>query len=734
MHTVSRSARRRARLAAAFAALAATLAVALAAPAFALDGKWTPQQVLDLDPRWLKRQGLKLPPSALWDGERGTGLLAGAVSISGCSGAFVSDTGLIVTNHHCLFGILQEHSTPQRDLITHGFVARSRDEELPGTGMRVEVPQRFTDVTARMLAAVPAGSAPQARLKAIEAAQKAIADECRTRTGHKCKVAAFDDGVTYTLIELIELRDIRLVYAPPRAIGEYGGEIDNWSWPRHTGDFAIARAWVGADGKPADRADSNRPYRPDFFFPISKNGVEDGDFVMVLGYPGITYRSLIAEEMRERRERYFVRREDLFGEYIALLEKSAKGDAAGEIAIAANVKGLNNRYKNAQGQIAGLDRGDIVAKQRAADDAVAAWAATQPQYADAVAARDGLRAVLAERERTWERDFLLGLIPMGNESVAGGIPPLPKALYFGATLAHNAIEQAKPDGERASGFATADQSRLRERLRREQTSVYAPGDRLVFAALVRRALALPQDQRIAAIDARFAGKSPAQIDEEIARLYASSPLLDADKRDAMVADPLDALVARKDPLLDLGIAWNRELRALRERERDWNARAALYRPAWRRAVAAHAGAPVAPDANGTLRVSFAHVGGYTPRDGMRYTPFTTLSGVLEKHTGQEPFNAPDSVRTAAKAHGEMRVNFLADGDTSGGNSGSPVIDARGRLVGINFDRVWENVAGDFGFNPAVSRNISVDVRYLLWMLRDVEHADALARELQGEGR
>jgi len=712
------------------------LALGATAPALALDGKWTPGQVLEIDADWLKTQGLQLPPDGLWDAKRGTGLLAGTVLIGGCSGAFVSATGLIVTNHHCLFSLIQEHSTPARDLMRDGFLARAPADELNGRTLTVEIPRRFTDVTARITERLPREAG--ARAKAIKARMHGLVSSCEQNAKTKCKVSVQDEGVQYTLVESTELRDIRLVYAPPRAVGEFGGEIDNWMWPRHTGDFAIARAWAGADGSPADRSPDNLPFKPEFFFPISERSLNAGDFVMVLGYPGITWRALLAEEMAERRARFFPRREDVFGQWVDTLKQGSAGDPVAEIALAANVKSILNRYKNAQGQIVGLDRGKVLDKQRAQDDAVAAFAAAAPAHRGALEAREKLRTLLAERDKTWERDFLLNLLPMGVEAVPGGIPPLPKALYFGATLAHWAREAPLADAERATGFADDDLPRLRERLRREQQSYSAKADQRLLAALIARALALPADQRIASVDARFAKRNPEQIATAVAALYANSPLLDADARDALLGANVATLTAKKDALLDFGLAWNADLRALRADERARAAISAIYRPIWRRAVAAHAKQPIAPDANGTLRVSFAHVQGYAPRDGVYYTPFTSLSGLLEKHTGQAPFDVPASMLAAARTPGtrwlpqggtDLSINFLADGDTSGGNSGSPVVNGYGELVGINFDRVWENVAGDFGFNKALSRNISVDIRYLLWSLDRVEAAKELLAEL-----
>ncbi|MBV9494304.1 MAG: S46 family peptidase [Acidobacteria bacterium] len=700
----------------------ALLLLLLAANAFALEGKWTPQQVLKLDAAWLKKEGLQLAPSQLWDPARGSGLLAATIDTGGCSGGFISADGLFITNHHCLFGILQEHATPQDDIITNGFLAASRDKELKGSTSRIAVPHKFTDVTALVLAAIPPNATDAERARAIDRKASDLVAECEKQPRTRCRTAAFDGGAWYTLIESIDIPDVRLVYAPPRAIGEYGGETDNWMWPRHTGDFAIGRAYV--DGK---------PYKPQFFFPISTKGVKPDDFVMVLGYPGTTYRALTAAEMAERRDLFFTRRQEVYGEWIDVLQKATAGNSAGEIAVADNVKTLSNRFKNAEGQLAGFKRGSILEKQQARNEKVLAWARTQPKYADALAAHEGLAKMIAEQRRTWDHDFLLSHT---YASTVAASPLGPKALYLATTVVRNANELQKPDAQRDTFYMQRNQASLQAKMRREQKNFFPAADKALLESFIRRAQKLPAEQRIAGIDRLFPDANvAARIDE----LYAQTKIFDENERMKMLAETPDQLKARHDPLVDLGFALDADIRDLLTRKENWDGTVSRLRPAWRRAVEGEAGKPIAPDANSTLRVSFAHVQGYAPRDGVWYRPQTTLAGVVEKDTGAEPFHAPESILEAAKAKrygqwkdpqlGDVPVDFLADADTTGGNSGSPVINARGELVGVNFDRVWENVANDFGYNPTVNRNVNVDIRYLLWILDQVAHGDGLLREL-----
>ncbi|GMU08305.1 S46 family peptidase [Corallococcus caeni] len=702
----------------------------VAAPVLAGEGKWTPQQVLELSPAWLKAQGLQLPPNKLWDPKRGTGLLAGTVNTGGCSGSFISASGLIITNHHCAFSIIQEHSSPQKDLITDGFLAKSQSEELPGKGSRVQVPRGFKDVTAEVNAAVPQGADDLARYKAIDRKQKELVAECEKRPATRCQVATFDGGVNYTLVDAVELQDVRLVYAPPRAVGEYGGEEDNWMWPRHTGDFAIIRAYTAPDGTSAAFSDKNVPYKAEFFFPLSTEGVKPGDFVMVLGYPGTTFRTLLADEMAERQARYYPRIRDVLGEAIRILEAEGEKDPAGKIAVASQLKGLHNVYKNAGGQLAGLKRGHIVEKQRDTEAATVAWAQKDAaKWGDALKAREALLQEQQEAAKTFDREFLLNM----SGRLARG-PALATA------VSRLSMERAKPDLERRPEYMDREVPRIKDRLEREQKNLFLAADKALLHAFVKRAQALPQDARITSVDAVF-GKTYSEKDvtAKIDSLYAGTKVLTLAERLKMADESVGQLAARRDPLLNFGMELAKEQAALDDtRDRRQGASSRL-RPAWRKAVMAQAGKPIAPDANSTLRVSFAKVQGYTPRDGALYLPQTTLTGMLQKHTGEEPFNAPEKVRAAAEAKKfgrwvdprlkDVPVDFLADADTTGGNSGSPTVNGKGQLVGVNFDRVWENVANDFGYNPDVARNVNVDVRYLLWQLDQVEDADALLREL-----
>ncbi len=715
--------------------LFALVCVLAAGEAFAVEGKWTPQQILELAPQELRKLGLEIPPGELWSRD-GAGLLAAAVKVgTGCSGGFISAEGLVITNHHCAFDILQQHSTPERNLIENGFLARTHGEELPGKGTRITVPHRSVDVTAAVEAAVPAGADDLARYQAIERKKKELVAACEEQPSRRCQVEAFDGGVSYLLLEGIEYPDVRLVFAPPRAVGEYGGEVDNWSWPRHTGDFALLRVWVGAEGKAVPEGQGTSAYRPPHFFPVAIRGVGPGSFVLVAGYPGVTYRSLTLAEMRERAERYFPCRAELYRAWMDLLEASSERSGEARIALADRMKSLANREKNSRGQVAGIRRGSILEKKEASEKEILAWAARRSDQAQAVAAQKELARMVDEELRSWDHDFLLDQTKSG-----------PKPLELALTLVRWAGEKVKPDLEREPEYMERERERLRERLRRDQKRMHLPTEEALLADLFRRYAALPEGSRVAAVDALLGDvHTPDAVRdraaERAAELIARTKVTDAAERDRMFDESAQELAARHDPLLDLAFALDRELHERKTREDRTKGTISRLRPEWQRAVIAHAGRPVAPDANGTLRVSLAHVEGYSPRDAVELEPQTTVSGVVEKNTGEEPFAAPQAVLAAAPSAPSSRwadaklkdvpVAFLADADTTGGSSGSPVLNSRGELVGVNFDRVWENVAGDFGYNPAVSRNVNADARYLLWLLETLygEAAQGLLREI-----
>ena len=351
-------------------------------------------------------------------------------------------------------------------------------------------------------------------------------------------------------------------------------------------------------------------------------------------------------------------------------------------------------------------------------------------------ANKSLDALVEAQREGFLRDFLVDHVqPFGAVTVS-------KALYLSTTLARAALERAKPDLERDPSYMERNRVRLREALEREQLRYHPATDRTATLGYVKKALQLPAAARITGVDKAF-GESK-DLAGALDKMLSGSRVLDLKARLQMFDETEAQLRARRDPLLELGFLLAVDVAARVERRDRQEGAISRLRPPWRRALIAHAGRPVDPDANSTLRVSFAQVKGYSPADAVTYQPQTTLSGMLAKETGVSPFEVPEKLKQAAAAgrYGQWKdarlndvpVAFLSDADTTGGNSGSPMVNARGELVGVNFDRVWENVANDFGYNPQVARNVSTDVRYLLWMLDQVEGAQGLVKELGVEVR
>ncbi|MBP7147419.1 MAG: S46 family peptidase [Acidobacteria bacterium] len=713
------------------------VAVALSALAGRADeGMWPPDQIGSLDWDKLRARGMELEPADIW-GPDGSGLAQAVINLEGCTGSFVSPDGLFLSNHHCLLDAIQEHSSAGRDLLAGGFVARSRSEELPATGGRALVLRRVEDVTKTVTAAAEAARDDVARQQAIERAGKELVAACETRPGTRCRVGAYYGGLRYVLFESLEIRDVRLVYAPPEGVGDFGGEVDNWSWPRHTGDFAMARAYVAPDGAPAATAGENVPFRPRSYLRVSARGVRPGEIVAVFGYPGKTERYLPAVAVRRDLEWWFPRREEVFGDWLRIGREAAARSPEAAIRLAAVLDTAGNVHKNAQGMIAGMRRNRVLERATERDRELRAWVTADPaRQARFGKVLDKLEQVYRADESTREKDFLLRYMPVAVKTVG-----------WANTLLRWSREQTKPDLQREPGYQERDRERLRTALEQEQKDYEPFAEREVLAYFLGRALDLPADQRLAAVDRLLApalrpGADRAAVIREYAgRVVSGTGLSKAETRLSLFGAPRASLDKSGDPALELSRALEAERDAWEQRQKAQSGALARLRPRYSEMLIEWRGGAVYPDANSTLRMAIGTVKGYSPRDGIFMLPQTTLDGMLEKHTGVAPFNLPARVRDAARTAefgrwaqddlGGIPVDFLADSDTTGGNSGSPVVNGRGELVGLNFDRVWENIAGDYGWSPVYSRHVSVDVRFLMWFLERVDHADNLLQEIGG---
>jgi hypothetical protein len=704
---------------------ALALALASTAPAIANEGMWMPGQVAEIGAA-MRSDGLQLDPAML--GRFDAAPLNAIVSLGGCSAAFLSPQGLVATNHHCVVGSLQYNSKEAQDYLTNGFLAPALGDELPAApGSRIYVIEDLRDVTPAMLKGVTAGLGGGARYDRLDANRKALIATCEKQPNRRCDVRPYYGGAAYYLQQQLEIQDVRLVYAPAVGIGNFGGETDNWMWPRHSGDFGFYRAYVAPDGSSRPYAKDNVPYRPKIWLRVAKQGLKDGDFVMVAGFPGTTNRLRTAEEVRFNFADYEPLWQRLLTDYAAQIHRATAGNREAQIRYASILQGQENYEKKLSGDIAGADAIRLDDRKGAEEKAYRDWIAADPareaRYGPAMKALD---AIVMENDRASLRGLRQGLLNRAQ-------------LLTSARLLYRwAQERAKPDAERESGYQDRDRKTIVDRLTQVERRFLPAIDRQLFeAALVEYRQLAPADR-----DAKFETALGAV---GIDKLYADTGLGDTATRLGWLDKPASAFERSGDPFIQLAVALQPGDNAEEKKEKDRTGRTQAARSVYLQGLLAYRkaiGQPIYPDANGSLRLTWGKVEGRT-RDGQIWTPFTTAEGLVAKQTGKGEFNAPAAAIAAIKAKdygpyiapalGTLPVDFMSTVDITNGNSGSSTLNARGEFVGLAFDGTLDGVISDWAYAADRNRTIHVDSRFMLWTMDRIDHADRLLREMGVKG-
>jgi len=691
---------------------------------------WLPAQMPEHAAE-LSKLGLAIDPALLADPK--SSLLSAIVNLSGCSASFVSKDGLVVTNHHCATGALQHNSSPSENLLETGTLAKTRAEERSsGPSARLRVLSKMTEVSERVRPALERVTDALARELEYERLEKELVASCESqRPGARCGLVSMYGGLRYFSIESLELRDIRIVYAPAESIGNFGGEVDNWRWPRHDGDVAFFRAYVGKDGMPADYSVDNVPYQPPSFLKLASVPLAEGDLVFVAGYPGRTSLLASAAETRQTERVVYPEQLAMFDAYLALIEAISKDDPEVAIKATSRRRGFDNYRTKHLGELAGMKRAQLLDKKIAIDNALQAFIDGDPArraaYGSAIA---DLERAVAEQQRSREADTALQ-----SEFL------MPRLLFAAYRSVRMAAEREKPDAQRDPDYQERNVTKLRDEQKALAASYHPKLDRALLKLALQRDRARDSEHRSPAL-LLIAGKDATDpaLDGAIAKLYDKTHLGEEKARLELFDRGRFAVLARHpDPIVRLAVQLYPALRAAEDRAKRFTGQLRLLKPRYLAALLAFKGGAVAPDANSTLRVAYGTVKKAPPdAPGANIGAFTSLSQMVAKHTGKAPFNAPQRLLDAAKSAGRSRyvdktlgdvpVDFLSDLHITNGNSGSATLNARGELVGLAFDGTYESVVSDWSYEPS-TRTVHVDLRFILYLLADVDHAQNLLSEL-----
>jgi hypothetical protein len=691
------------------------------------EGMWLLPLIEKLNIGKMTELGLKLSADDIYSLNKACLKDAVVIFGGGCTGEIVSSQGLLLTNHHCGYGQIQAHSTVDHDYLKDGYWAMTREQELPNPGLSVTFLLRIEDVTDQVLAAVKPGMSETERTTAVNDARAVIEKKAAEGNSYRTTVASFYGGNNFYLLVYERYTDVRFVGAPPSSIGKFGFDTDNWEWPRQTGDFSVFRVYSGPDGKPAQYSKDNIPLKPKYWLPVSIKNLQKGDYTMVLGYPGRTQRYATSYEVDELLKITHPNRIKIRGIRQEILMKDMQADQKVNIQYASKYSGSSNYWKYSIGQKAGLERLNIKGKKEDLENQFRAWVNEEPErkakYGNAL---DLIKnAVEGRAQYTNAQQYI-------NECLLQGCELSQMGLMSGL------LQKA---------LASADNQQITEaiaRMKNISANFYKdynpPTDMKATKAMLKLfrsdiPVTYQPDFYSKIVDKKFRG----DIDKYVDNLFAKSIFADQGRMNAFLEKPV-LKTLENDPLIVATSSIRRVSeevsKGLSQYDNNLNQGRRLWIAALKEMVPSKT---LYPDANSTMRLSYGTVQDYQPRDGVIYKYYTTLRGVVEKYKpGDYEFDVPQRLIDLynkkeygiyGSPEGYMPVCFLTTNDITGGNSGSPVINANGELIGLAFDGNWEAMSGDIAYEPELQRTIVVDIRYVLWIMDIYAGAGHLVKEM-----